>query len=131
MSNFIRVSESSPKSEWLVMSNLGTACFLELLLCAGDNLEKTEHQKELLSFLEDQKSINDVSSGTADFDIADMPWNEKCLKEDVEFLLHAVEVSQTEAVIARMPYEINKAIVIPWLKQFNSMVEQMKQGRDR
>ena len=54
MSNIIRVSESSPNSEWLVMSNQGTACFLELLLYATDDPEKTEHQKELISFLEDR-----------------------------------------------------------------------------
>lgn len=130
MSNIIRVSESSPNSEWLVMSNQGTDCFLELLLYAADDLEKTEHQKELISFLEDQKSMNDVASGTAGFDIADMPWDEDCLNEDIEFLLQAVETAQTEAVMARLPYEMNKEIVLPWLEQFRSMVEQMKQGRD-
>ena len=130
MSNIIRVSESSPNSEWLVMSNQGTACFLELLLYAIDDLEKTEHQKELISFLEDRKCINEIASGTAGFDITDMPWDENCLNEDIEFLLQAVEAAQTETVIARLPYEINKEIVLPWLEQFGSMVEQMKQGRD-
>ena len=47
MSNIIRVSELSPNSEWLVMSNQGTDCFLELLLTAADDLEISEHQKEL------------------------------------------------------------------------------------
>ena len=95
-----------------------------------DDLEKTEHQKELISFLEDQKSINDIASGTANFDIVDMPWDENCLIEDIEFFLQAVEAAQTEAVIARLPYEINQEIVLPWLEQFGSMVEQMKQGRN-
>ena len=126
MSNIIRLNETAPNSEWLVMSNQGTACFLELLLYAADDLEKTEHQKELISFLEDQKCINDIASGTADFDITDMPWDENCLNEDIEFLLQAVETAQTEAVIARLPYRINKEIVLPWLEQFGSMVEQMK-----
>lgn len=130
MSNIIRVLESSRNSEWLVMSNQGTACFLELLLCAADDLEKTEHQKELLSFLEDQKNINDTASGTAGFDIVDMPWDENCLIEDIAFFLQAFEAAQTEAVIAKLPYEINQEIVFPWLKQFHSMVEQMKQGRN-
>ena len=79
VSNIIRVSESSPNSEWLIMSNQGTACFLELLLYATDDPEKTEHQKELISFLEDRKCINKIASGTADFDITDMPWDENCL----------------------------------------------------
>ena len=126
MSNIIRVSESSPNSEWLVMSNQGTACFLELLLYAADDLEKTEHQKELISFLEDRKCINEIASGTAGFDITDMPWDENCLNEDIEFLLQAVEIAQTETVYARLPYEINKEIVLPWLEQFGSMVEQIK-----
>lgn len=126
MSNIIRVSESSPNSEWLVMSNQGTACFLELLLYAADDLEKTEHQKELISFLEDRKCINEIASGTAGFDITDMPWDENCLNEDIEFLLQAVEAAQTETVIAGLPYEINKEIVLPWLEQFGSMVEQIK-----
>lgn len=130
MSNIIRVSESSPNSEWLVMSNQGTDCFLELLLSAADNLEITEHQKELISFLDDQRSVNNVSPGTAGFDIVDMPWDEKCLIEDIEYLNQVVEVAQTEAVITRLPYEINNEIVLPWLEQFGSMVEQMKQGRD-
>lgn len=130
MSNIIRVSELSPNSEWLVMSNQGTDCFLELLLSAADDLEITEHQKELISFLDDQRSVNNVSPGTVGFDIVDMPWDEKCLIEDIEFLNQVVEVAQTEAAITRLPYEINNEIVLPWLEQFGSMVEQMKQGRD-
>ncbi len=126
MSNIIRVSESSPNSEWLVMSNQGTTCFLELLLYAADDLEKTEHQKELISFLEDRKYINEIAPGTAGFDITDMPWDENCLNEDIEFLLQAVETAQTETVITRLPYEINKEIVLPWMNQFGSMVEQKK-----
>ena len=130
MSNIVRVSESSPKNEWLVMSNQGTDCFLELLLCAANDLEKTEHQEKLISFLEDQRSINDIAPGTADFDLADMPWNEDSLFEDIRFLLNTVEAAQTELVIVRLPYEINKEIVLPWLEQFGSMLEQMKPERD-
>lgn len=130
MSNIVRVSESSPKNEWLVMSNQGTDCFLELLLCAANDLEKTEYQEKLISFLEDQRSINDIAPGTADFDLADMPWNEDSLFEDIRFLLKTVEAAQTEPVIVRLPYEINKEIVLPWLEQFGSMLEQMKPERD-
>lgn len=124
MSNIIRISESSPKIDWLVMSNQGTDSFLELLISAADDFEKTEHQKDLISFLEDQKSINEIAPGTADFDIVDMPWDEDCLFEDIQFLLQAVKGAQTESVIARQPYEINKKIVLPWLEQFASMVKQ-------
>ena len=79
MSNIIRISESSPKIDSLVMYNQGTDCFFELLISAADDFEKTEHQKELISFLEDRKCINKIASGTADFDITDMPWDENCL----------------------------------------------------
>ena len=126
MSNIIRISESSPKIDSLVMYNQGTDCFFELLISAADDFEKTEHQKELISFLEDRKCINDIASGMADFDITDMPWDENCLNEDIEFLLQAVETAQTETVNARLPYEINKEIVLPWLEQFGSMLEQIK-----
>ena len=126
MSNIIRISELSPKIDWLVMSNQGMDCFLELLISAADDFEKTEHQKALISFLEDQKSINEIAPGTADFDIVDMPWDEDCLFEDIQFLLRAVERAQTETVIDRLPYEINKEIVLPWLEQFGLMVKQTK-----
>ena len=57
VSNIIRISESSPKIDSLVMYNQGTDCFFELLISAADDFEKTEHQKELISFLEDQKAL--------------------------------------------------------------------------
>ena len=36
MSNIIRLSETAPEGEWLSMSNQGTDCFLDLLICAAD-----------------------------------------------------------------------------------------------
>ena len=129
MSNIIRISESSPKIDSLVMYNQGTDCFFELLISAADDFEKTEHQKELISYLEDQKSINEIAPGTADFDIVDMPWDEDCLFEDIQFLLRAVEGAQTETIMDRLPYEINKEIVLPWLEQFGLMVKQTKTER--
>ena len=53
------------KEEWLVMSNQGTDCFLDLLICAADTLEKLVDQEELISFLKDRKDINDFAPGTA------------------------------------------------------------------
>jgi hypothetical protein len=73
MSNIIRLNELAPNSEWIVMSNQGTDCFLDLLITAADTFEKTEHQEKLLSFLKDQKDINDIAPGTAGFDITEMP----------------------------------------------------------
>lgn len=129
MSNIIRLSELSPNSEWLVMSNQGMDCFLDLLISATAGLEKTEHQKELISFLKNQRNMNAIAPGTAGFDIVDMPWEEDSQIEDMQFLFQAVEAAGTETVIARLPYGINKEIVLPWLEQFGSMVEQMKPER--
>lgn len=47
----------------------------------------------------------------------------------IQFLLRAFEGAQTETVIAILPYEINKEIVLPWMEQFGSMVKQMKPER--
>ena len=86
MSNIIRLNELAPNSEWIVMSNQGTDCFLDLLITAADTFEKTEHQEKLLSFLKDQKDINDVAPGTAGFDITEMPWRDETLADDAGFL---------------------------------------------
>jgi hypothetical protein len=83
MSNIIRLNETAPNEEWIVMSNQGTDCFLDLLITAADDIEKTEQQKELISFLKDHKDINAVAPGTAGFDLDEMAWQESTLKEDV------------------------------------------------
>ena len=49
MSNIIRLNETAPNNEWIVLSNQGTDCFLDLLIFASDPMEKTDHQKELIS----------------------------------------------------------------------------------
>ncbi len=49
MSNIIRLNETAPNNEWIVMSNQGTDCFLDLLITAADVFEKTEHQEKLIS----------------------------------------------------------------------------------
>ena len=76
MSNIIRLNETAPKDQWIVLSNQGTDCFLELLILAADALHQTEHQEEMVSFLKDQKDINAVAPGTAGFDLDEMPWEE-------------------------------------------------------
>lgn len=55
MSNIIRLNEKAPDDEWIVMSNQGTDCFLDLLITAAVDFEKTEQQKNLISFLKNQK----------------------------------------------------------------------------
>ena len=121
MSNIFRVSETSPDNEWLVMSNQGTGCFLDLLICAADTMERTAHQEELITFLKDQKDINDLAPGTAGFDLDEMPWHGDTFPDDIQFLL-----SVTESAGKQLPCEVNEDIVLPWLEQFSDMIRQMR-----
>lgn len=123
MSNIIRLNETSPDTEWLVMSNQGTDCFLDLLICAAETMEQTAHQSELITFLKDQKEINENAPGTADFDLAEMPWHSETLTEDVHFLIRAAKRAQSDEVCSQLPYEISRNIVMPWLSQFAGMAE--------
>ncbi len=108
------------------MSNQGTDCFLDLLIIAADTYEKTEHQKILISFLKDQKDINDIAPGTAGFDLAEMPWHAETLKDDAEFLLRVTAEAQNDRSIKKLPYEVAADIVFPWLKQFAVLVKHIK-----
>ena len=126
MSNIIRLNETATNSEWIVMSNQGTDCFLDLLITAGDVFEKTEHQDELITFLKEQKSINSIAPGTAGFDLDEMPWYARTLKDDAEFLLRVAAEAQNERSFRKLPYDVATEIVLPWLKQFAGLVEHMK-----
>ncbi len=125
MSNIIRSNASSPNSEWLVISNQGTDCLLDLLISASETLEKTEKQEEFVSFLKDRKLINDIAPGTAGFDINEMPWQIETLDDDAGFLIRAAETAESSRIFKKLPYEVNREIVVPWLKQFALLVRQM------
>ncbi len=126
MSNIIRLNETVPNSEWIVMSNQGTDCFLDLLIIAAEPFEKTEHQKKLISFLKDRKDINNTAPGTAGFDLDEMPWHAGTLKDDVEFLIRVAAEAQNERSFGKLPYDAAPDIVVPWLKQFAGFVKHMK-----
>ena len=126
MSNIIRLNEKAPNNEWIVMSNQGTDCFLDLLITAADVFEKTEHQKKLISFLKDQKDINDIAPGTAGFDLDEMPWHAGTLKDDTGFLLRVTADAQNESILTKLPYDAAADIVFPWLRQFAVLVKHMK-----
>ena len=125
MSIIIRLNETAPKDQWIVLSNQGTDCFLELLILAADALHQTEHQEALVSFLKDQKDINAVAPGTAVFDLDEMPWEEGTLKEELDFLLRVIVGAESESVFGELPYEANRDVVLPWLKQFEQLIRQM------
>ena len=126
MSNIIRLNETAPNNGWIVMSNQGTDCFLDLLITAADVFEKTEHQKKLIFFLKDKKSINDIAPGTASFDLDDMPWYARTLKDDTAFLLHVAAEAQNERSFRKLPYDVAADIVFPWLKQFAGLVKHLQ-----
>lgn len=51
MSNIISFRKTVLGKESLSMSNQGTDCFLDLLIIAADDFEKTGNQEKLVSFL--------------------------------------------------------------------------------
>ncbi len=104
MSNIIRLSEASSNDGWIVMSNQGTDCFLDLLITAADTFEKTETQEKLISFLKDRKDINEISPGSAGFDLDDLPWQKKTLQEDTAFLIGVTAEAQSERNAEKLPY---------------------------
>ena len=131
MGNIIRLNGTAPGSERIVMSNQGTDCFLELLITAAASFEKTGRQEELISFLKDRKDVNEIAPGTAGFDLDEMPWRDETLEDDAGFLLRVTEEAQSESVLAKLPYEADKSIVIPWLQQFARFIAHRKNGAER
>ena len=125
MSNIVRLNETAPKDQWIIMSNQGTDCFLELLILSADALHQTEHQEALVSFLKDQKDINAIAPGIAGFDLVEMPWKEGTLKEDLDFLLRVAARAESESAFGELPYEANRDVVLPWLMQFERLIRQM------
>ncbi len=53
----------------------------------------------------------------------EMLWRDETLVDDAKFLLHVIAEVQNESVLAKLPYDANMDIVIPWIKQFSGLVE--------
>ena len=122
MSNIIRLNKAASNDEWIVMSNQGTDCFLDLVIVAAELFEKTETQEKLISFLKDQKDVNEISPGSAGFDLDEMPWSKDTLSEDVVFMMKVIEKAKTVEVTGKLDYRPDLRIVSPWLDQFSSMI---------
>ena len=122
MGNIIRLNKTASNDEWIVMSNQGTDCFLDLLIIAADAFEKTESQEKLILFLKDQKEINKIAPGTAGFDLDEMPWNKDTLSEDVVFMMKVIENAKTAETAVKLDYRPDLRIVSPWLDQFSVMI---------
>lgn len=122
MGNIIRLNKTASNDEWIVMSNQGTDCFLDLLIIAADAFEKTESQEKLILFLKDQKEINKIAPGTAGFDLDEMPWNKETLSEDAVFMMKVIENAKTAETAVKLDYRPDLRIVSPWLDQFSVMI---------
>lgn len=127
MSNIIGIDASS-ENENLIISNQGTDAFLELLICAAETLERTERQEGLVSFLKNQLEINRIAPGTAGFDLTEMPWAEESLTDDIRFLVRVTEAAARDEVISRLPYELNREIVLPWVRRFGEILGRYEYG---
>ena len=127
MSNVIRLNEHAPTQNWLSMSNQGTDLFLELLILAGESVEKTPSQKNLLSFLSVQRDINNIAPGTAGFDIEEMPWNESSLFEDANFLIEVAEIAKQPNTWKKVGFKPDEVIISSWLNLFEKMIKEMKE----
>ena len=127
MGNIIRLNRTVSHGGCIAMSNQGTDCFLELLICAAASLTQTEQQKKLVAFLKQQKEINEISPGAAGFDIEDMPWDKLSLAEDAQFLLRLTAAAQKHDVWQTLSYEPEARIVMPWLERFAEMIKQKAQ----
>ena len=122
MGNIIRLNKTASNDEWIVMSNQGTDCFLDLLIIAADAFEKTESQEKLILFLKDQKEINKIAPGTAGFDLDEMLWNKETLSEDAVFMMKVIENAKTAETAVKLDYRPDLRIVSPWLDQFSVMI---------
>ena len=122
MSNIIRLNKAASNDEWIVMSNQGTDCFLDLVIVAAELFEKTETQEKLISFLKDQKDFNEISPGSAGFDLDEMPWSKDTLSEDAVFMMKIIEKAKTPEVAGKLGYRPDLRIVSPWLDQFSLMI---------
>ena len=78
--------------------------------------------------LKEQLKINRIAPGTAGFDLTEMPWAEESLTDDVRFLVRVTEAAARDEVISRLPYELNREIVLPWVRRFGEMVGRFKSG---
>ncbi|MBQ3384606.1 MAG: hypothetical protein IJG59_05285 [Erysipelotrichaceae bacterium] len=123
MSNIITLNYGISDARSIVMSNQGTDSFLDLLIASADSFGQSTSQKKLVAFLRERRVLNDIAPGTAGFEIEEMPWDYSFILVDRLFLMDAANNAMTETTLNKLPYEVNKDIVFPWLKQFAEMMD--------
>ena len=95
---------------------------MEMLLLAADETDMTENQEGLISFLAERRKINEVSPGSASFDIDEMPWDYDTLREDRQFLLGLIDKIKKTEFSDRPGYVPDRRIVIPRFESFARMI---------
>lgn len=120
MSNIIGSKKHSLRHMIFSMSNQGSDCFFELLVLSSKKIKKTSNQKRIISFIKKQREINVYAPGTAGFDIEDLPWNKSTIEMDKDFLIEITEIAKQDAILDN---NINDSIIIPWLEQFQKLIE--------
>ena len=127
MSNIVRLHSDSPKEEWLTMSNLGTDCFLEVLLVSSSAIDnQTAPQKALIEWLAEKRAINEYAPGTIDFKISEMPWSASSFKEDKKFLCEVIDAALNHNAWDTLGYTPNAKIVDPRLQRFREFVSEFE-----
>ena len=122
MSNIIRTSSSATSEDTLSMSNQGTDCFFELLINAASGNMNTDSQKRMIAFLDEKREENRFASGTASFDIDEMPWDDSSLQEDSAYMISVIRKAKDPSSWTGLGYKPNKEILIPWFDKFEDMI---------
>ncbi len=124
MSNVIRLNDDSSKDDWLSMNNGTMDVFIDMLIVCGSALAKTDAEKKMIVWLA-EKDQSIVGLGTVGFDIVEMPWTESNFDVEKMFMIKVVQVAESGYDWSKLGYSPNESIVIPFLKHFSELVEQM------
>lgn len=124
MSNIIRIDNTTPTEDWLCMSNGTMDVFIDLLTLSGSALAKTEQEKLLTVWLA-EKDQAVVGSGTVGFDLCEMPWTAEGFVQERDFLCRIIDAAIEECGWEQLNYPPDKAIMLPFLERFRSLLLQM------
>ena len=125
MSNVISLSGVTTTT--FTMSNQGTDLFLELLILASESQGMTASQKEIISFLKQQREINNIAPGTVDFEIGEMPWNEDYIIDDIEFLMDLSQKAKDRSLWDKLGFEPDEKIVDHYLDTFRNLLKEFRE----
>ncbi len=106
------------------MSNGLTSVFISTLGLSGTNLAKNDDEKHMIIWLL-EKDQSAIGSGTAGFDVCDMPWNDENFDEIKCFLLNAVEGAKKKTGWEFLDYQPNEELLFPCLDEFYKLISRV------